>query len=177
VGPASIDLDSCKVEDGANIVNSGGSLACEEPLPPLPANAADIPAGSYSGSCHGCAVSEGVLTCSACLDAAKARHLASIDVSACKSFDNSNGVLKCEKDQAMANPGLPAGAYQGSCTGCSTSGRTLFCLECQDGQGSTLSSELFTAGCTSVGNNAGRLVCDDPQSGGSKPPAGAGEEL
>lgn len=148
-----IDLSKCKVEDGANIYNSNGQLTCREPLP---SNQDNLPAGSYSSSCHGCSVTQSKLTCTACLDAAKERHLSSIDFPGCKSLGNNHGKLQCDD----AETSIP-GSYSSSCQGCSLTGVILTCSRCKSDNGQEIQSSLDTSNCRSVGNSQGKLRCTE----------------
>lgn len=98
-----ISLASC----GAGLItNRNGVLACDEPLPP---NAANLPTGTFAGSCHGCSLSaeDTMLSCSACLDGAKVRHASSLVVGGCKAIGNNQGALVCE-DSPMAQDAAAA---------------------------------------------------------------------
>jgi hypothetical protein len=68
---------------------------------PLPANAADIPSGSYQSSCGGCRVERDglMVVCSQCKDANHNRVESSSPVDACSGDEwlgNQNGILTCE---------------------------------------------------------------------------------
>jgi len=75
-----------------------GRLKCKEPLPP---NAADAPLGSYLSSCHGCAVTADVLSCS-CVNGSGEAFDTSIDLSDCgpEGISNQEGSLQCSPAQA-----------------------------------------------------------------------------
>lgn len=127
---SSIALSEC-----AAFGNSGGQLICD-----APANADDIPEGSYQGSCGGCAVAGDELSCSHCTGTDGAHHASSIALSTCSAegqqVGNSDGQLACEDPQPAddgdagadgrrleelepnAEEGLPSGSYLGSCGGC-----------------------------------------------------------
>jgi len=157
-----IDLSNCKVEDGANIYNSNGVLACREPLPP---NQDNLPAGSFSSSCHGCSVTKNTLKCTACLDEAKERHVSSIDFSGCKWLGNNHGKLFCVDEPEGPEP-KPArtsigGSYFSSCRGCSVAGDILTCDSCKNGNDHDIPARLDISNCRSVANSAGTLHCTD----------------
>lgn len=77
-----------------NIFNFDGTLVCEDPLPP---NDDGLPEGTYLFSCYGCHMVEGNLTCTHCLDEARARHNTTIRIAGCNMFGNRAGKLQCDE--------------------------------------------------------------------------------
>ena len=76
-------------------------------------NAADIPDGTYRGSCTGCALADGgrTLTCTQCVNERRARVVTSIAVGACaadETIGNRNGALTCELAPVAPPPRPPA---------------------------------------------------------------------
>jgi len=87
---SSFDGSECK-----SIGNNHGKLQCDDgPANPAPlaANDPNLPAGSYSSSCHGCSVTGNILTCAGCKDG----DVSSLDISNCRSVANVGGTLHCQ---------------------------------------------------------------------------------
>ena len=61
----------------------------------LPENGPNLPPGSFAGSCFGCEVAEGELSCTNCKDGSGMSHSSSLSLSGCDNIGNSNGVLTC----------------------------------------------------------------------------------
>lgn len=97
---SSLDLSSCKSEDGDIIFNQDGNLKCEDPLP---SNQDNLPYGSFSSSCYGCSLSGSLLSCSACIDDDRVRRSSSIDLNTCRYVGNVMGHLTCEDDRVIGN--------------------------------------------------------------------------
>lgn len=180
---SSIALSEC-----AAFGNSGGQLICD-----APANADDIPEGSYQGSCGGCAVAGDELSCSHCTGTDGAHHASSIALSTCSAegqqVGNSDGQLACEDPQPAddgdagadgrrleelepnAEEGLPSGSYLGSCGGCKLEdeGATLSCTQCRASDGSVKQAAIPVASCNPtisvIGNSDGSLACEPTEEG------------
>eukprot|EP01048_Picozoa_sp_COSAG05_P007722 COSAG05_NODE_553_length_8711_cov_165.199257_4_plen_228_part_00 len=79
---------------------------------PLEPNAADCPAGSYQGSCHGCSVysdasGRPTLKCKQCLDPHRDRIESEIAVGGCsdeEEIGNNHGKLWCEPKPTPCEP-------------------------------------------------------------------------
>jgi len=86
------ELARCPTEE---FDNNNGHLICL-----AAANAQDIPAGRYQGSCLGCTVSKSAsmqtLRCTHCMAADGSQKDSEINVGQCAKFDNLNGKLSCE---------------------------------------------------------------------------------
>lgn len=87
-------LDTTTCSEAATVTNSAGHLACKEPPP---ANADNLPDGTYLGSCHGCTLSDGTLSCTECVDGAGKRQSSTLALAGCDltSISNEQGSLSC----------------------------------------------------------------------------------
>ncbi|KAH3758019.1 hypothetical protein Pelo_10149 [Pelomyxa schiedti] len=125
-------------------------------------NAPDIPAGTYTKSCGGCAVEDGVLTCT-CDAPGKSPMITSVAVAGCPSFANSNGQLACDKPGN--DDGIPPGPYSNSCGGCRLSDDAvrLECSHCMTNDMQYMASSIDLTLCPSFTNDNGQLKCEEIQ--------------
>ncbi|KAL1527682.1 hypothetical protein AB1Y20_009068 [Prymnesium parvum] len=90
-------------DDGA-ITNIDGRLVC------FALNGGDLPAGTFTGSCQGCKVSNDELACAGCLDGAGASHATAIALAGCDEFGNEQGKLVCTAGDAGGSFGSATAA-------------------------------------------------------------------
>ena len=81
--------------EGASVTNNAGTLKCKESLPP---NADNVPDGSYTGSCHGCTVSDDALSCS-CFNGAGDAFPTTLALPCAGTIGNAEGQLRCEEPE------------------------------------------------------------------------------
>jgi len=128
---------------------------------PPPPNEPGVPAGPYLDSCRGCRIfnahNKKLLSCQ-CPKFCGTMVRTSIDLDACKLFDNENGILKCsEKEPNGEN--IPEGPYLNSCSGCVIKEKLLFCSKCRNDSGKFISFQIEMTCSQGYSNLNGKLFC------------------
>lgn len=146
----------------------------------MPAEAADLPAGSWRQSCNNPRL-KGNDDFSADCRTRDGRVVTSrIDLDRCGrngAVGNNNGQLFCERVGTQGHQGggkwwgqgLPAGSYQRSCRNARIEGRDLLIAQCQRQNGSYRNTRLDIDECRGrdIANDNGHLECGGKTYGGS----------
>ena len=133
-------------------------------------NEANLPPGSFQGSCNGCSVDQStrMLTCTHCRGRGVTER-SSLSLNACsREINNMAGELQCAPEPN--EKGLPQGGYLRSCLGCKMvhrgkkgrHGAKLSCTNCGAHDGTQLKAEYAMDRCPSPGfldNDNGILKC------------------
>lgn len=125
----------------------------------LPAQAANLPDGTYRATCSNCKYHRKTDTL-ACMCKTSSKWSGTTElrgVARCKSgsIRNNDGMLECEFLT------LPAGSYTRSCTGCALREYDrLYCACCKDPRGDCWASQLdLSRDCRRIDNINGQLRC------------------
>ncbi|MFO1056993.1 MAG: CVNH domain-containing protein [Dongiaceae bacterium] len=142
----------------------------------LPAEAKQLPPGSWSGSCSGATVVGNVLTAQ-CRSSSGDKRWTSIDFTRCpgNAVANDQGYLVCDYDYNNGNNGnyngsMPPGSWSQSCRNARMKNGELR-ADCQRMDGSTRQSSIDPSRCqgNAVANDNGNLVCERNGNNGRMP--------
>lgn len=134
-----------------------------------------LPSGSYRNSCRNVAIERSTLTAECRDNFGRYRYTELPGYRSCQDIVNSNGILRCRRDNYPDNGDndddnyddnrLPGGSWRATCQNGRVYGNILYAT-CRDGTGNWRTSTLDLGNCrANVINENGRLICGG--SGGS----------
>lgn len=133
-----------------------------------------LPSGSYRSSCRNVTIESSTLTADCRDNFGRFRYTELPGYRSCQNIVNSNGILRCSRDNGNDDDGdddygdgrLPGGSWRATCQNGRVYGSVLYAT-CRDSNGSWRASTLELRNCRrNVINENGRLVCGGSGGGG-----------